>query len=94
MNIVIVTRHQGMIDWLAQRGIVGKVISHATPADIAGKDVVGNLPLGLASLANSVTTVDLPDLPADMRGQDLTPDQMDAYGAKLSTHVVRAVKSS
>ena len=91
MNVVIVTRHQGMIDWLAQRGITGKVISHATPADIIGKDVVGNLPLGLASLANSVTTVDLPDLPADMRGKDLTPDQMDAYGATLSTYIVRAL---
>jgi putative CRISPR-associated protein (TIGR02620 family) len=89
--IVIVSRHQGLVDWLAQRGIVGKVIAHATPDDIVGKDVIGNLPLHLASLAKSVTVVDMPNLPPDWRGQDLSPDQMDQAGATLSHYVVRKV---
>lgn len=89
--VVIVSRHQGLVDWLAQRGIVGKVIVHATPDDVRGKDVIGNLPLHLAAMAKSVTVVDMPALPADWRGQDLSPDQMDQAGAKLTRYVVRKV---
>jgi len=69
--VVIVTRHQGLVDWLAQRGIVGDVIAHATPDDVRGKDVIGNLPLHLAAVAKSVTVVDMPDLPADWRARIL-----------------------
>jgi CRISPR-associated protein Csx16 len=89
--VVIVSRHQGLVDWLAQRGIVGKVIAHATPDDVRGKDVIGNLPLHLASVALSVTVVDMPNLPPELRGQDLSPEQMDQVGATLSRYVVRKV---
>ena len=89
--IVIVSRHQGLVDWLAQRGITGKVVAHATPDDVRGKDVIGNLPLHLAAMAKSVTVVDMPTLPADWRGQDLSPDQMDQAGATLSRYVIRKV---
>jgi putative CRISPR-associated protein (TIGR02620 family) len=91
MMIVIVSRHQGLVDWLRRKGIVGKVIAHATPDDVRGKDVIGNLPLHLAAMAKSVTVVDMPALPADWRGQDLSPDQMDQAGATLSRYVVRKV---
>ena len=89
--IVIVSRHQGLVDWLRRKGIVGKVVTHATPDDVRGKDVIGNLPLHLAAVAKSVTVVDMPALPADWRGQDLSPDQMDQAGATLSRYVIRKV---
>jgi len=89
--IVIVSRHQGLVDWLRRKGIVGKVVTHATPDDVRGKDVIGNLPLHLAAMAKSVTVVDMPALPADWRGQDLSPDQMDQAGATLSRYVIRKV---
>lgn len=89
--IVIVSRHQGLVDWLRRKGIVGKVIAHATPDDVRGKDVIGNLPLHLAAMAKSVTVVDMPALPADWRGQDLSPEQMDEAGATLRRYVVRKV---
>jgi len=87
-NIVIVTRHSGQIKWLSQQGIEGVVIAHATEDDIKGKDVIGNLPLHLASLANTVTSVDLPNLPPNLRGQDLTPQQMNEAGAILKKYKV------
>jgi len=92
MSTVIVTRHQGLVQWLAMRGITGEVIAQATPDDIKGKDVYGVLPLHLAAKANTVTTVDMPNLPAEKRGQDLTPEEMDQYGAKLTTYIVRIVE--
>ena len=85
---VIVTRHRGLVEWLRRKGIEGEVIAHANADDVIGKDVIGNLPLHLASLALSVTVVDMPNLPPELRGQDLSPEQMDEAGATLRQYVV------
>lgn len=85
---VIVTRHRGLVEWLRRKGIEGEVIAHATEDDVRGKDVIGNLPLHLANVALSVTVVDMPYLPPELRGQDLSPEQMDEAGATLRRYVV------
>lgn len=54
MNYLIVTRHVGLVEWLAQRGITGEVIAHATPDQVGGRHVVGALPMHLAASAASV----------------------------------------
>ena len=59
------------------------------PAQIAGKRVYGVLPLHLAAQAAEVVTIDMPGLPAEKRGVDLTPEEMDACGARLTIYVVR-----
>lgn len=89
---LIVTRHAGMLDWLAKNGITGQVISHAKPEDVKGRQVIGTLPFYLAAMANSVTVVDLPRLRPEQRGVDLTPEEMDAAGASLKTYIVKEVK--
>jgi putative CRISPR-associated protein (TIGR02620 family) len=89
---IIVTRHTGLIQWLKSHGIVGDVISHVEfPDQIRGKDVYGVLPLHLASVCNSVTTVDMPGLPSEKRGVDLTPEEMDSFGAIMHTYIVQEV---
>jgi len=88
MNKVIVTRHTGLVEWLARKGVKGEVISQATPENVRGKHVYGVLPLHLACLATDITVVDLPNLKPELRGTDLTPEQMDEAGATLSTYVV------
>lgn len=85
---IIVTRHAGLIAWLAQRGITGHVIAQATVADVRGKRVYGVLPLHLAAEAAEVVTVDMPLLKPEQRGVDLTPAQMDEAGASMSTYQV------
>lgn len=91
MSAIIVTRHTGLIQWLKSHGIVGDVISHVeSPEQIQGKDVVGVLPLHLAAVAASVATVEM-TLPADKRGVDLTPEEMDSFGAILHKYVVQEV---
>lgn len=89
---VIVSRHAGAVAWLAQRGITGEVIAQATPEDVRGKNVIGNLPMHLASLAAKVGSIDLPRLAAADRGRDLTPEEMDAAGATIRWYVVEAVQ--
>lgn len=91
-NTVIVTRHRSLIAWLRQRGITGQVLPRARAADVAGKHVIGVLPLHLAALAETISTVDMPDLPDDLVGRELTVEQMDAAGARLQAYVVRPVR--
>lgn len=86
---VIVTRHAGTVEWLKKNGIEGKVIDHVHDSEeIEYKIVIGALPLFYASQALAVASIDMPDLPADRRGQELTPAEMDAYGARLSVYRV------
>lgn len=85
---LIVTRHAGAVEWLRMRGIEGEVIEHATPGQVRGRHVYGILPLGLAVEASSVTAIDVPDLRPEDRGRDLSPEEMDAAGARLRTYVV------
>jgi len=91
MSNLIVTRHATLVEWLAKHGITGEVIAQATPADVAGKDVYGVLPMWLASYANSVTEVSMPNLPLEARakvnGGDFTVDQMDEWGAEMRLFV-------
>ena len=89
-EFVIVSRHEGAVKWLAERGITGNVIAHATPEDVRGKVVVGALPLHLAALTEAVGSIDLPNLRADQRGVDLSPEEMDAAGARVAWYEVRA----
>ena len=91
-EFVIVTRHSGVVEWLAQRGISGQVIAHvADPAQVAGRAVIGNLPLHLAALTESVGSIDMPGLRADQRGADLSPEEMDEAGAAIVWYEVRAL---
>lgn len=88
---LIVTRHKGLVAWLATRGIEAPVVAHALPADVRNKHVVGVLPLSLAALCKSVTAVDLPGLRPDQRGKDLSPSELDEAGAHLVIYEVKRV---
>ena len=89
MDTVIISRHAGAIEWLRRQGIVGEVIAHASADNVRGKHVIGALPLHLAALVGKITTIDMPALPVEWRGRDLTPEEMDIAGATLATYVVR-----
>jgi len=94
MGKVIVTRHPALVDFLRELGLVGedaKVISHASPDDVRGRDVIGVLPLHLASLAKSVTEVQL-DLPPDARGKELSLEEMKKYFRGIKKYVVIEVE--
>jgi putative CRISPR-associated protein (TIGR02620 family) len=89
MEVVIVTRHAALVQVLAEdHGITGRVVPHATEADIVGKVVVGILPFSLAAKAAKVGTLVL-DLPADLRGKELTAAEVRQYATNLEWFVVR-----
>jgi len=87
---VVVTRHIGLLEWLAARGINGKVIPHVSSIEeIRGRVVYGVLPLALAAHAAIVYSVEMPKLRPEMRGKELSSKEMEEAGARLQGYTVR-----
>lgn len=88
---VLVTRHEALVEYFSNIGLTfDKVITHATADDVTGNDVYGVLPLHLASLTNTVTTVDM-NLPAEMRGKELSLTDIETYFTGMSTYKVEKI---
>ncbi len=68
------------------------MISHATVEDVQGKHVIGVLPLFLAAEAARVTVVPL-RVPAEMRGVELTTDQVAKFAQPAQTFAVARLDS-
>jgi len=88
--VVVVTRHANLVAYLVERGIVTGdvvVLSHVTVADVTGCHVVGILPFHLAVHAASVTVLDL-DIPAALRGVELSVEQLRLYGGAVTSYRV------
>ena len=90
---VVVTRHLGLVEYLIELGLCSKdtqIIQHGTAEDVRGKHVIGVLPMYLAVLAESITEVHM-SIPEELRGQELTLEQMLMYGGKPLTYRVTLV---
>jgi len=84
----IVSRHAGAIKWLQQKGFEGEVLAHLNPKILdRGDTVIGVLPITLVKqLINKgvrVYSLQLPNVPRELRGEELSPQLMDKYGAKV-----------
>lgn len=91
MITIIVTRHPALVQYLREQGWATAdtpVVTHAEPADVAGKHVIGVLPLHLAALAAQVTEVPMA-IPAALRGHELTLAQVRQYAGEPVTYVTR-----
>lgn len=92
-NIVIITRHPGLVQVLhelAPETLNAPILDRADPEQIRGKHVYGVLPLTLACLADKVTNVTL-NVPQELRGTELTADQVRQYMTELETFIVSKI---
>ena len=88
MNCIIVTRHNALIEYLEELGVVPAgtpVIAHATEEDVCGKHVFGVLPMRLAAKAAMLTEVSM-TIPVEWRGVELTLEQIKACKPELFTY--------
>lgn len=94
MPTLFVSRHGGAIDWASRKGIDAERVAHLDVGKIAHGDVVlGTLPIHLAADVNARGAryfhLEI-DVPAELRGKDLSADDMERLGAKLTEfHVVK-----
>ncbi|MCA1926557.1 MAG: CRISPR-associated protein Csx16 [Thiobacillus sp.] len=93
MTTYLVTRHTGAVEWAARQGLaVDRQIDHLDPADIRPGDVViGILPVNLAAevCARGGRFFNLSlDVPPTARGQELSADELERFGARLEEYVI------
>ena len=89
---LVVTKHPGLVEYLREIGLADaetKVISHATPEEVRGKRVCGVLPHSLSCLCETFTEVPLA-LPQELRGEELTIEQVRQYAGPPTTYRVTA----
>ena len=91
MTTYFISRHSGARTWAAEEGItVDQVIEHLDPRTIQpGDTVIGSLPVNLAAevtvRGGRYLHLSL-DLPAALRGHELSAEQMRACGARLEAY--------
>lgn len=95
MRTFFISRHPGAIGWIKQQGIaIDRFESHLNLDDVAeGDTVVGTLPIPMVYALNQKGAHYLHlsvELPASLRGQELTEAQMQALGARLQPFRVQA----
>jgi hypothetical protein len=89
---IIVSRHTAAVEFIrsaAPEFETAPVVAQASPKDVRGKIVAGNLPLSLAALAAEVIAVEFDGTPP--RGQEYTAADMAAAGAVLRRYRVQSV---
>lgn len=97
MTTWLVTRHAGAREWANRHGFAADcVIAHleSDGAVAAGDVVIGALPANLAArlCERGARYLHLSlDLPFDMRGIELTADDMDRLGARLEEIALKRV---
>ena len=93
----VITRHKALVSYLLDKDIIKegeyKLIEHADYKDVEGQDVIGVLPLQLASYAKSVTEVPL-KLTPEMRGKELTFEEVEKIAQEPVQYIVREVNST
>jgi hypothetical protein len=91
-SFVIVSRHEAAIEFAREAlGLpddVRVIRGNATKADVAGKTVIGNVPLALAASASQVLAIEFSGAPP--RGAEYSVDDMRAAGARIVGYVVRS----
>lgn len=96
MTAYFVSRHPGAAEWARRCGIPARRLEHLDPADVGPGDIVlGTLPVQMAAevCARGGRYLHLClDIPPDRRGEVLTAEEMDRFGARLEEYRVERAK--
>ncbi len=94
MTVYFITRHPGAVAWAHEEGVeVTQLIDHLDVSAIqAGDTVIGSLPVNLAAevCARGGRYLHLSlELPAELRGRELSAEEMRRCGARLEEFEIR-----
>jgi len=94
---ILVTRHPGARKWVMQRVVpLDAIRDHLDPARVRpGDRIIGTLPIhhvaAITEIGASYWHLQM-DVPPTARGDEMTPEQMDACGAHLRQYTASAVR--
>ena len=87
---VVVTRHKALVEFFRNKDLISSeavIIEHATLEDVENKNVLGILPLRLASYAQTVAELEM-DLSQEQRGRELTLEEVEKAAGDLMVYKV------
>ena len=93
---LVVTRHGALVEYLREIGLCDETVevkAHATQMDVLDKRVAGVLPHNLSCLCDTYTEVPL-SLPQELRGVELTLEQVRQYAGTARTYKVLVAEHS
>jgi len=103
MKTIIVSRHQSTVDWLMEVFPGSEVRSHLSPeyqerlrdwrvSEEESLQIVGNLPFPMVMdiLPEQYVHVQV-TVPQELRGVELTPEQLSEYGSLRTFHSDRGI---
>lgn len=89
---IVVTRHKGLVEYLREINLIDEdtpILPHVSSAEeVIGKTIIGPYPLHIAVAANSIVQVPL-DIPSELRGAELSLEQVREYAKKPVEYTVR-----
>ena len=89
---VVVTRQPTLIAYLREIGLLPDqyhIREHVTPDEVVGRDVISVLPLPLPLAARAASVTEIPlDLPKQLRGIELSLEQIREYAGKPAVYEV------
>ena len=93
MTTWFVSRHPGALEWAARKGLqVDRFATHLDPVEVQrGDTVIGSLPVNLAAVVcqRGARYLNLSVVvPAELRGKELSADQLEKLGARLEEYRV------
>ena len=92
---IVVSRHSALVAYLLEQGLITEkdnVVSHAHEKLVRGKHIIGNVPLSLAAVAESVTIIPFANLPLEKRGRELSLEEVRYYAQLPRAYKVTEVK--
>lgn len=86
--IYLITRHAGAIAWLRENCFAGEVVTHLAGNQIrSGNIYIGVLPVPMIQqildAGSRFYLLVMPEVSLAQRDREMTPEEMDAVGAKL-----------
>lgn len=94
METIIITRHKSLVEYMKEINLVtgdeNIITDNATLSDVSGKHVIGVLPNFLAAHAAFLTEIPL-KIPADLRGKELSLEQVRAFAGQPVTYRISVV---
>lgn len=96
MTTYFISRHAGAVEWAKRQDLqICRFVSHLDIADVRSGDIViGSLPVDLAAqvCASSAAYWHLSlDMPAELRGLELSADELEWLGAHIQPYDVKAI---
>ena len=88
--MILVTRHPALVEWFGIHHpelFFTEILSHASEEDVRDQDVVGVLPMRLASCCGTFTELSL-EVPAHLRGKELSVQDIDSCNPTLTQYRV------